>query len=583
MRKYVLATSVAGSIILCTVAQAAINGSVDWRTYESNDRADHYSPASQIDKSNVRQLQEVWSYTLASGSSQTNPLVIDEVMYVVGSSGAIVALDAASGGELWSSAKSTVGGRPRGLMYWQSKDGADKRILFTTNDRLMEIDAATGKPILNFGVGGKVDLREGLGRPVEKVARIQSATPGRVFENLVILGSAPGEDYGGPPGHIRAYDVRTGKMVWIFHTIPQEGEFGSEQWHPEALKKGAAVNMWGGMSIDAKRGIAYIPLGSASYDFWGVDRPGSNLFANSLVALDARTGKRLWHFQTVHHDLWDYDLTTTPTLMTVKHNGKMVDIVVQAGKTGFLYVFDRVTGKPLWPIVERPVPGSDVPGEVASPTQPFPTVVPPFVRQTFTSDDVDPRMDPAEYAAIKARVNAARNDGIFTPPTIGREAVQMPGNHGGSNWSASGAEPRSGRYFVIGYDYPALLQLEKTSPTQSPADPQASPLAQGEAIYKRTCQSCHGAERPGPGQRPSAEGRGRSQVGGRAQGSGQRRSWQHARFRQQLAGCRHRQCGRLSKGCRARASNRGRASPDRRARANDGRDAADRRCAGGAI
>ncbi len=317
-----------------------------------------------------------------------------------GRNGAIVALDATNGKELWIH-DGLTGMTPRGMNYWQSADGSDRRILFAVESYLQAIDANTGQSILTFGRNGVVDLREGLARGPE-TPRVQSNSQGRVFENLLILGSAPGEGWMSPPGDIRAYDVLSGHLVWQFHTVPQPGEFGYETWPKDAYKYVGGVNSWGEFSVDEARGIVYVPTGSPTYDFYGADRIGANLFGNCLLALDARTGTRLWHFQTVHHDLWDYDNVATPQLITVTHGGARIDAVAFAGKTGFMYVFDRLTGEPLWPIEERPVPPSDVPGEQAWPTQPFPTVVPPFARQTWSLADVNPYLRPADYAAFLA-------------------------------------------------------------------------------------------------------------------------------------------------------------------------------------
>ena len=499
--------AVAAALAVAATPSALLAGgapaTADWRTYEGGNAALSWSPLDQINRKTIRQLEVAWQYDMPGSYSLSSPLVIDGIMYLVGADESIVALDAETGKQRWVYPKA-ISGRARGLTYWQSKDGKDRRIFHFVDQTMMAIDARTGQTIRSFGADGKVDLRLGFGRPVEQVARIQPGTPGRIFGNLIIIGSITGEEYGSPPGDIRAFNVITGKLAWTFHTIPHPGEFGYKEWKPDLYKTASSANNWGGMALDDKRGIVYVPLGSASYDFYGVDRPGSNLFANSLVALDARTGKRLWHFQTVHHDLWDYDLTTTPVLMTLKHNGKPVDVVVQAAKTGFLFVFDRVTGKPLWPIQERPTPKSTVPDEVTSPTQPFPTVVPPFARQRFTADDIDPRLPPAEYAEVRARVLAARNEGLFTPPGIDRETVQMPGNHGGANWGLAGAEPNSGRYYVASFDLPSILKLELTA--GQPQTVGMSPLAAGEALYKVNCQICHGAERQGGAGIPELKG-----------------------------------------------------------------------------
>jgi glucose dehydrogenase len=389
-----------------------------WSAYEDGVDSDQYSALKQIDKSNVSKLQQVWFYSAAGAHRfECNPIIVDKVMYVIGKDDNIVALDAATGREIWVHDN----GKPRiiserGITYWESQDRSDRRLFFSTNNILHAIDARTGKLIDSFGDHGNIDLREGLGRDPKTIREIESGTPGRIFENLLILGSTPGEEYGSPPGDLRAFDVRTGKLVWTFHTVPHPGDLGYETWPKDAWKYVGGTNAWGGITIDEKRGIAYFPTGSPTYDFYGADRLGANLFSDCLIALDARTGKYLWHFQIVHHDLWDYDLATAPKLLTVKHDGRTVDVVAQPGKTGFLYVFDRVTGKPLWPIEERPVPKSYMPGEQAWPTQPFPTAPPPFATQNYTADDVDPYIaDPAERAKLHDLLTHARNEGMFTP------------------------------------------------------------------------------------------------------------------------------------------------------------------------
>ncbi len=476
------------------------SGNVDWRTYEGGNHAQSWSDLNQINLNNIKDLEVVWQYPLDTGASQSSPLVVDNTMYLIGADAALVALNAETGQVLWTRPKALTG-RSRGIAYWESKDRKDRRHITFNNQMMDATDAFTGKLVSSFGVNGQVDLRAGFtGRTIEQVPRIQPSSPGRIVGDLYIIGATTGEAYGSPPGDIRAFNIRTGKKVWEFHTIPHPGEYGYDEWPKDLWKTASSANNWGGMAVDEKRGIAYVPLGSASYDFWGVDRPGSNLYANSLVALDVKTGKRKWHFQTIHHDLWDYDLTTTPVLMTIDHGGKKVDVVVQAAKTGFLFIFDRVTGKPMWPIEERPVPKSNVPGEIASPTQPFPTVVPVFARQSITADDIDPRLPHEEYVALQARVRAARNDGLFTPPEIDRETVQMPGNHGGANWGMQGGEPNSSRYYVASFDQAALLKLELTA--GQPRTTGLSPIAAGEALYKANCQVCHGANREGTGGIP---------------------------------------------------------------------------------
>ena len=283
-----------------------------------------------------------------------------------------------------------------------------------------------------------------------------------MFENLLILGSATNQEYASAPGDIRAFDVRTGALVWTFHTVPRPGEYGYDTWPPEAWKTVGGANNWGEQSIDEKRGIVYIPTGSAKYNFYGGNRKGANLFGDCIIALDARTGKRLWHFQMVHHDIWDLDNNSAPQLTTIRRNGQSIDVVAVASKTGYLYVFDRVTGKPIWPIEERPVPqGTTVPGEALSPTQPFPTAPPPFSRQKFTADDLNPYLlTPEEREQFRQRILKARNDGPFTP--IGfDEVIHMPGNQGGSNWGSTAGNPTDGSVYVIGFNVPTIIRLLK--------------------------------------------------------------------------------------------------------------------------
>jgi quinoprotein glucose dehydrogenase len=346
----------------------------------------------------------------------------------------------------------------RGINYWESRDRQDRRLLFTLEDTLQAIDARTGKSILSFGRNGVVDLHEGLERDPATVRRVASATPGRIFENLLILGSSPGEGYFSAPGHIRAYNVITGELAWTFHTIPQPGEFGYETWPKDAWKYAGGVNVWGEITLDAKRGIAYLPVSSPTYDYYGADRIGMNLFSDCLLALDARTGRRLWHFQMVHHDLWDYDPTAAPQLLTVRKGGRKIDAVAQATKQGFVFVFDRVTGEPVWPVEERPVPQSDVPGEQAWPTQPFSTL-PPSARQRVRPDDLTPYLiNDAERAAWRERISKART-GLFNPPALVESAV-VPGAVGGTNWGNTASNPGAGMLYLLNQDFPSFYKLE---------------------------------------------------------------------------------------------------------------------------
>ena len=448
-----------------------------WKDYAGTPDSAQYSALKQVNRTNVHELQIAWTYRTGDPSNYLfNPIVVDGVIYVLAKNNAIVALDAVTGKELWVHENPKGRITTRGINYWESQDRSERRLLFSHDNLLQAIDAVTGESIDSFGVNGKVDLRAGLDRDPTKIS-VQSGTPGRVFENLIILGSATNQEYDSAPGDIRAFDVRTGKLVWTFHTVPREGEFGSDTWPKGARHTIGGANNWAEMSVDESRGIVYVPTGSPKYNFYGANRPGENLFGDCLLALDARTGKRLWHFQMVHHDIWDYDNATAPKLLTVRHDGRLVDIVAQAGKTGFLYVFDRVTGKPLWPIEERPVPRSDMPGEETWPTQPFPTFPPPFARQAFTEKDLNPFIeDPQERARFLDEIRTARNEGLFTPPST-RGAIQMPGNNGGANFSGAAIDPQHGTMFIVSKDFPALLKL-----VAPPSDGSGS----GEPVDPRT-------------------------------------------------------------------------------------------------
>jgi glucose dehydrogenase len=451
----------AGAILtLATVIRLSGSGGDqrEWRDYGGGPDSSHFVAATQITRSNVSQLQVAWAYP--AGQTDFNPLVVRGVIYGRGPNNSFVALDAATGKQLWIH-EGVEGFNSRGVNYWEGKNGKDRRLLFSTNNILQAVDAQTGETIASFGVNGRVDLRVGLDRDPATINQ-QSRLPGRVFENLLILGSATNEEYASAPGDIRAFDVRTGKLVWTFHTVPRPGEFGYDTWPRDAWKTVGGANNWGEQSIDEKRAIVYVPTASPKYNFYGGLRKGANLFGDCLIALNARTGKRLWHFQTVHHDIWDLDNNAAPQLITIRRNGRTIDAVAMASKTGYLYVFDRVTGQPIWPIEERPVPQrTEVPGEALWPTQPIPTNPPPFSRQKFTVDDLNPYiLTPQEREQFRQRILKARNEGPFTP--IGfDDVIHMPGNHGGSNWGSTAANPADGSVYVIGFNVPAILRLMK--------------------------------------------------------------------------------------------------------------------------
>ena len=481
------------------VAVAAWSGGADatsrppyttWGDYGGAPDSMQYSALAQVRRDNVATLQQAWFYPVGGDAVRLafNPLIVDDVMYVRGAGGRLVALEAATGKELW---RSTEEAFDRGVSYWESADRQDRRLMVTTRNGLRQVDARTGRLVTTFGVGGTVDMRSGTPRP----SGGPSKTPPRIFDDLLIVGSLTGEGYGSPPGDIRAYDVRTGSLVWTFHTVPRPGEFGYETWPPDAHLYAGGVNNWGEMTVDAKHGLVFVPLGSPTHDLYGADRAGDNLFGNSLVALDARTGKRKWHFQTVHHDLWDYDLAAAPKLLTVRHHGRSVDIVAQAGKTGFLYVFERVTGRPLWPIEERRVPRSEVPGEVSSPTQPFPTRPAPFARQSFTPEDVNPFVSADEQATLKQAVREARHEGLFTPSSHTRHHIQFPGAWGGANWGSTAADPGTGTVFVRSLEMPSYRKMTRVEPRASdePLIKGGARERQGYQAFVASCAACHGS------------------------------------------------------------------------------------------
>jgi len=463
-----------------------------WPGYGNGPDNSRYFASRQIDKVNVSQLQVAWTYPY--GDTGSVPIAVHGVLYGRGRNGSLVAVDAKTGAERWVR-ENMNGMTGRGLNYWESADGRDQRLIFAMNSLLQEVDARTGKSIMSFGVNGVVDLRDGIdGRDPATIGNVQSNTPGEIFEQLIILGSATGEGYMSPPGDIRAYDVLTGKLVWTFHTVPRPGEFGYDTWPKDAYEYVGGNNNWGEMTLDTRRGIAYIPLGSPTYDFYGADRIGANLFGTSIVALDARTGKRLWHFQIVHHDLWDLDPSAAPQLTTIRHRGRSRDVVVVTAKTGWLYVLDRVTGEPIWPIDERPVPKSEMEGEQSWPTQPFPTNPPPFVKHTFGVEDISPYLSPEEADSFRKRLLAADNRGIFTPISL-KDTVHVPTSNGGVLFGGTAARPGTAELYVVAHENPGILRLLR--PGEGRGRGAAPPVPPGQIVYQQNCQACHGPDRRG--------------------------------------------------------------------------------------
>ncbi|MBC3787207.1 outer membrane protein assembly factor BamB family protein [Spirosoma utsteinense] len=465
------------------------NDNTNWGEYLGGPDRSHYSALTQIAPANVAQLKVAWTYTSPdSGQIQTNPIVVDGVLYGVTPTVQAFALDAATGKEIWKFGDplKVWHSTSRGVTYWVS--GSDKRILYTVGPKLYALDATTGKPIPDFGTNGTADLHDGLGGQA-KDKFIISNTPGTLFEDLIVMPVRVSEGPDAAPGYIRAFNVRTGKLVWTFRTIPNPGELGYETWPKEAHKNTdvGAANNWAGMAVDRPRGIIYVPTGSAAYDFYGGNRKGQNLFANCLLALDARTGKRLWHFQAVHHDIWDRDFPAPPNLITVTHNGKKIDAVAQITKSGHVYTFDRVTGKPLFPIREVPVPKSDIPGESSWPTQPVPQKPAAFARQAMTEADINPYSTDRDSLLATFRKIGKR----FYEPISKRGSLLFPGCDGGGEWGGAAADP-DGILYVNANDIPWIFTM-----VDAPKDDELAHLSPGQRLYTQNCISCHGPERKG--------------------------------------------------------------------------------------
>jgi glucose dehydrogenase len=429
-----------------------------WDQYLGGGDSSQYSALDQIDRSNVSRLEVAWSYETGE-NYLFNPIVVDDVMFLLAKNRSIVALDAATGEELWTHPNEGAVGA-RGISYWESEDRTDRRLLYLNQGFLTAVDAATGRTVRSFGENGRVDLRVGLVDDVSSVRPLQTSNPGRVFENLIIMSlPAGGASYSSTPADIHAYDVRTGELAWVFHTVPRPGEFGSATWPDDAQHAFGGVHNWSESTVDLERGLVFIPTGTARYDFYGGNRHGDNLFGNSIVALHARTGERVWHFQTIHHDLWDFDLPQAPKLLTVSKDGREIDIVAQVSKQGYVYVFERETGEALWPIEERPVPDTDVPGEEASPTQPIPTAPPPFARMAFTEEDINPYIPEEDQERVREILRTYRNEGLYTPPSL-EGTIMLPGHNGGANWGSTAADPINGKLYVVSKELPTTVKLQ---------------------------------------------------------------------------------------------------------------------------
>ena len=490
--------------ISCNVKDNQPTTYQDWRIY-GNDGSNRYSSLDQINKENAGQLTVAWSFSTGEIDSNNNmqlqcsPIMVNGLLYFTSAKGKVFCVNASTGAELWhfdALKDSTANETSRGVVYWENADSSNRRIFFSARTFLYALDADSGTLMLAFGDSGKIDLRKGLDRELSTQFVI-STTPGVIYKNLLIQGSRVHEGPGkSAPGHIRAFNVLTGKQEWIFHTIPQPGEFGYETWPPDAWKTVGGANAWAGMTVDTQRQTVFVPLGSPAYDFYGADRKGQGLFGNSLVALDVNTGKRKWHFQTIHHDLWDRDLPSPPNLVKIKKDGKLIDAVAQVTKTGYVFVFNRDNGEPIFPISEQPVPASTLPGEQAWPTQPRPSQPEPFVRQLFTDNDIS-NLSPESHEYVKQRLNGVRRTNMFEPPSK-EGTVILPGFDGGGEWGGAAYDENDGILYVNGNEMAWILSLVPKAEGGSNTD--------GRTVYLNNCAGCHGPELKGSdGQFPSLD------------------------------------------------------------------------------
>ncbi|MDX2301643.1 MAG: PQQ-binding-like beta-propeller repeat protein [Microscillaceae bacterium] len=481
-----------------------------WTYFRGKPDNSHYSSLSQITKANVSQLKIAWVYhsennqAPASSQIQCTPIILEGILYGISPTKKLFALDASTGKKVWlfdpkldSDDEYTSLAINRGVSYWKDPNGKETaRILYARDNFLYAIDAKSGKVIETFGQKGRINLAEGLGRNPEEIF-IAATSPGAVYKDMIIMGSRVSESDGAAPGFIRAFDVRTGKQRWVFHTIPQPGEYGYETWPKDAYKYAGGVNAWSGFSLDEEEGILYAPLGSASFDFYGANRKGTNLFANCILALDAETGKLKWHFQTVHHDIWDRDLPCPPNLITVKQNGKTIKALAQVTKTGFVFLLDRITGEPLFPVEEKPFPQKALPGEEPWPTQPIPSKPKPLVRQTMSKDELT-NLSPEKNKAAWDRLRTTRYGGLFIPPSE-QGTVIFPGFDGGGEWGGAAADPNTGILYVNANEMAWILEMVKIQD-------ESGVISMGKGLYLKNCVSCHGLDKKGSGDIPSLEG-----------------------------------------------------------------------------
>jgi len=491
-----------------------------WKYYNGTPGALKYSSLKEIDTLNISSLQPIWTYqtgdadTAARSQIQTNPIVINGVLYGISPQLKLFALKAENGKEIWvfDPTKEWKNGpadrasfhnmiNARGLCYWTDNKG-EERLFYTVGSFTIAIDAKTGKPMTSFGEGGAIDLHQNLGREVSDLI-VVNTSPGVIYNDLLILGTRVDENSPAAPGHIRAYDVRTGKMKWIFHTIPQPGEHGYDTWEDKnAYKYAGGANVWSGFSLDEKKGVIFAGTGSAAYDFYGGNRKGSNLFANCLLAIDANTGKRKWHFQFIHHDVWDKDLPTPPVLTSLERDGKSVDVVIQTTKNGQIFVFDRENGKPFFPIVETKVPtNSDLEGEKPWPTQPIPSLPEPFSRQTLTASEINPYLEGEERTWVEEKMATLRYGHAFVLPGKTPSLI-YPGFDGGGEWGGSAVDPQEDILWVNSNEMPWIMEMKAVKKREVKEE---TIYAAGKRLFEEQCAVCHGENKKGLGNNPSLE------------------------------------------------------------------------------
>jgi quinoprotein glucose dehydrogenase len=491
--------------ILLALLIASTALSADWPHYGGGPEQIRYSPLTQITPANVRSLKVAWTYdtkdAFKGSEMQCQPVVAHGVLYATSPRLRVFALDAVTGALKWSfnpnpDAKNPSRTRIRGLMYWER--GADRRIYFGARHWLYALDANTGKPVAGFGEGGRIDLRQGFRERDARTLNVGVNTPGVFYGDLLILGSIVPEGLPSAPGDIRAFDVHTGAQKWAFHTIPHPGEIGYDTWPADAWKYSGGANAWSGLALDEKRGLVFAATGSAAYDFYGANRHGDNLFANTILCLRAATGERVWHFQGVKHDVWDRDFPAPPALITITRDGRPRDVVAQIAKNGRTYVLDRETGEPVFPMEDVTAPASDVPGEQLSPTQRLPSLPPPFTRQRFTADLITTRT-PKATRAVREQWRALRKGGEFDPPST-QGTILFPGMDGGGEWGGVAYDPRSGLLYVNANEMAWRVKLaERKMPDGGSAT--------GKALYQRYCASCHRPDLKGnPPEFPSLVG-----------------------------------------------------------------------------